>query len=180
MRWWSASERSPVRRRPWQLLFGYNLLSAESTNGMEDDSGAVSIAPTGANNNEITFTINKYQINTFKVALGDVPTTTAVARVGSIPSFGDLAFTVTAAANGYRSAAKFLIPRDERVSRVSLTDIRGRVVRILYDGSGPLPAASGITWDGQERSGCRAPAGVYMVTVAAGHTVQHGILHLIR
>ena len=58
-------------------------------------------------------------------------------------------------------------------------DVQGKLVRVLRDGpteSGP----GGATWDGRDRAGRRAPAGVYFYRVSAGDVMRTGRLVLLR
>ena len=163
-----------------KLLFGYNVIAAESTNGMEDDSGAAVLIPGGANNNEIGFTINKYQLKTFKISLGNDRSATTMAKPGTIPAFDEIAFTVELASGGKRSVAKFLVPGSEKVRKVYITDILGRMVRVLYGGPTPLAPSSRLTWNGGDEGGSQAVSGVYVVTIVADHAHRHALLHLTK
>jgi hypothetical protein len=159
------------------LIFGNNIISAQSTNGMEDDSGATALIPGGANNNEIAFSINKYQLKTFKVFLGNSRTVASRARLGSIPSIGDRAFTLELRAGGKRSLRKFIIPVGETVRKAYVTDLRGRMIRLLYDEPAPLTAAWHLAWNGADREGRIVSSGVYAVTVETDNVSQHALLH---
>jgi alpha-mannosidase len=159
------------------LIFGNNIISAQSTNGMEDDSGATALIPGGANNNEIAFSINKYQLKTFKVFLGNSRTVASRARLGSIPSISDRAFTLELRAGGKRSLSKFIIPVGETVRKAYVTDLRGRMIRLLYDEPAPLTAAWHLAWNGADREGRIVSSGVYAVTVETDNASQHALLH---
>lgn len=163
-----------------RLIFSHNILSAKSTNGMEDDAGAAILIPGGVNHNEIGFTINKYQLKTFKVVLGTEDLPTSLSRLGSLPSLDDIAFTVVLSAGGKRSMTKFLISGAEKVRKVHITDIMGRMVRVLHDGPQPLAALSRITWDGCDNRGSIVSNGVYVVTIVTDRAQQHAMLRLVK
>jgi len=166
-----------------KLIFGYNVLAAKSTNGMEDDSGAAIIIPGGINNNEICFTINKYQLNTFKVTLGDEYVAAGVASVtksGIIKSSDDMAFKVALTSGWKRSVVKFSVLKNEMIRKVYITDIMGRAVRMLYNDPAQLASSSQIVWNGFNNSGNIASAGVYVVTIVTDRTQKQAVFNLIR
>ena len=163
-----------------KLIFSSDIIAAKSTNGMEDDSGASIITPGGLNKNEIGFTINKYQLKTFKVFLGNDRIATAALKPGTIPSFDDIAFTIELAAGGKRSLAKFLVPGAEKVRKVFVTDMMGRRIRLLHDGPVPLAASSRLVWNGGDDRGSAAISGVYVVTIVTDRAQQHALLHLVK
>jgi alpha-mannosidase len=163
------------------LIFSSNVLTAKSTDGMEDDSGADLIIPGGADHNEIGFTINKYQLKTFKVSLGNDRIGPSLIKFGSIPSFDDVAFTVALTMGGKRSVAKFLVPRDQTVRKAYITDIMGRMVRLLHGGpAAPLAASSHIAWDGTDSNGRMVSSGVFIVTIVTDHAEQHALMRSAR
>jgi alpha-mannosidase len=158
-----------------KLIFSYTILAARETNGMEDDAGAAFITPAGMNHNEIGFAISKYQLKTFRVTLGDENIATSVARSGSIPSPDDIFFTVAAWAGCKRSVAKFFVLADEKVRKVYVTDIAGRMIRVLHDGPRPLSASTRLVWNGGDVS-----RGVYVVTIVTDRMQRHALLHFVK
>ncbi|HAJ79960.1 MAG TPA: hypothetical protein DCO75_09320 [Fibrobacteres bacterium] len=166
-----------------KLIFGYNVISAESTNGMEDDSGSQTIIPSGTKNNEIGFTINKYQIRTFKVSLGDeyIGNKTGVSKSGTLAS-QDVEFRISLSVHGRHSLLKIDIPADAVIKKVFITDVMGRAIRTLFSGSAPIPVSvmTGLAWDGATDCGSRASAGVYVVSVITDRAEKKAVLHFVR
>jgi len=69
----------------------------------------------------------------------------------------------------------------ERAGHVKLEvyDLRGRVVRVLVDGT--LPSGSGSAgWDGRDGTGREAPSGVYFSRLSAGGRSVLGKMMLVR
>jgi hypothetical protein len=163
------------------LIFCCNVVSAKLTNGMEDDDGSVRLAPFGESDNEVGFSIGKYQLKTVKVALGNTfvagPPLFAGGKVK--PPLGRRPFEVTFLNAGKRNTVKFQISRDEIIRRVALTDTKGRLVRILYDGPSPL-AESSLLWDNRDARGRIASSGLYVVSVVTGRTQLHSLLQCIK
>jgi len=63
--------------------------------------------------------------------------------------------------------------------RVSVYDVAGRQVRVLFEGS--LPAGGGrFTWDGRDRRGERVSSGVYFVQAVAGRERMARSVVLLR
>ncbi|MCU0609519.1 MAG: hypothetical protein MUF22_07120, partial [Chitinispirillaceae bacterium] len=169
-----------------KLLFGYDILSAKETNGMEDDSGAVDLTPGGTSNNEIAFSINRFQIKTFKVSLGTtyVQGATGIHSRGLVPgaivSSEESAFTVKFAAHGRLISAKFPLHGGELVRSVSITNMAGRLVRKLHSGPKMLAAASTLMWDGRYKGGVIVPPGVYVINVKTNQSDKCAKLQFIR
>jgi hypothetical protein len=72
----------------------------------------------------------------------------------------------------------FSIPATERV-RVSIFDVRGRLVRTLVDGV--LDAGRhDLPWDGTDRAGESVASGVYFYRLKAGTSVHNGAMVLMK
>jgi alpha-mannosidase len=160
------------------LIFGNNVTGALSTNGMEDQIGATTIAPAG---NQISFSIGKYQIRTLKVTLSNsiVGVDWKKNPDGKIPSFDDMAFKVRLSAGGKQSIARFLLQNSDKVRKVYIVNLAGTLIRTLHDG-GPLTPSSLLTWDGRNNYGGKAPNGVYLATIVTDKTQQHAVLQLVK
>jgi hypothetical protein len=79
-----------------------------------------------------------------------------------------VSFALAATPNPFRETARvsFSLPRAETAS-LSVLDLQGRRVRTLRAGvlaSGP----HGVTWDGRDEAGARAPSGLYFLRLEAG------------
>jgi hypothetical protein len=161
------------------LLFGNQVTAALSTNGMEDDAGATALTPSG---NQFSFSIAKYQIKTFKVTLADnvVGVDRRWGPSGEIPSFDDMAFKVVFANGSRQYTAKFLFGVSEKVRRVYVVNLAGRIVRTLHDGSQPLDASSRIVWDGRDNMGGAVPNGAYIVNVVTDRAQKQAVLHAMK
>jgi alpha-mannosidase len=161
------------------LIFGNQVTAALSTNGMEEEAGATTITPSG---NQISVSIGKYQIRTLKVTL-----TTPYVGVyqkwgpnGKNPSFDDMALKVVFSRGGLQNSAKFLLGASEKVRRVYVVNLAGRLVRTLHDGSLPLDASSRIVWDGRDNVGGVVPNGAYIVNVVTDCAQKQAVLHAMK
>jgi flagellar hook assembly protein FlgD len=65
------------------------------------------------------------------------------------------------------------------MANISIYDQRGRLVRMLVDGSMPAGAQSAV-WDGQDRQGRAAPSGTYIVRLVTDQGVRSSKLTLAR
>lgn len=62
--------------------------------------------------------------------------------------------------------------------KVSIQDMSGRQIRLLVNDI-PQPGPHSVTWDGCDRAGKNAPAGVYFALLSAGgHTVEKELVKL--
>jgi hypothetical protein len=76
------------------------------------------------------------------------------------------------------SEIRFTIDRRSRMS-VMLYDVLGRLVRSLEPPTPFGPGSHGIVWDGTDRGGRPAPAGLYLAEVrSAGRSARTKILRL--
>jgi alpha-mannosidase len=161
------------------LIFGNQVTAALSTNGMEDDAGTVPATLVTAN--EISFPVTKYQLKTLKVTLTNaVGVQWRKGPDGGVPSFDDLAFKLLFSNGSRQYTAKLLFNASEKVRRVYVTNMAGRLVRSLHDGSVPLDASSRIVWDGRDNIGNAVPNGVYVVNVVTDRQQKQAVLHAIK
>lgn len=72
---------------------------------------------------------------------------------------------------GPMTTIRFSVPREGERIRLSVYDLRGRLVRRLLDG--PRPAGEQTaTWDARDEAGRRAAAGVYLYALSAGSSAR--------
>jgi hypothetical protein len=163
------------------LIFGNQVTAALSTNGMEDETGATTLTPTGADLNQISFSIGKYQIRTLKVALGGLinPTRT-INPEGKLRSYDDMVFKVTVVAGGRQNMVKFLLNPAEKVRKVYIVNLAGSLVRTLYDGSEAFNSSASIAWNGRTNGNGVATNGVYVVNIVTDRVQRHAVLQLMR
>lgn len=167
-----------------KLLFTYDVTAAKSTNGMEDDEGATTITPGGANNNEVAFSIDKYQLKTFKVTLGsNYIGSTAIGKgpiPGSIPSRGDRIIKIMVPTGTSHTGVTFRLHNGEKVRSVVCTDIKGRIVRVLSGESTGANTASRIIWNGRNAADSPVSAGIYIITVVTDCGKKHALMKVMR
>jgi hypothetical protein len=84
------------------------------------------------------------------------------------PAPGGLSISQVAP-NPFTDRCSFVIeaPGEHRV-QVQIFDVRGRLVRRVFDGAASAPVE--IWWDGTDRSGRRVAGGIYFVNARAGST----------
>ena len=160
------------------LIFGNQVVAALSTNGMEEEAGATTLTPSG---NQISFSIGKYQLRTLKVTL-DNPSGVQWRKGpdGGLASFDDMAFKVVFSNGSLQYTVKLLFGATEKVRKVYVVNLAGRIVRTLHDGSLPLDASARIIWDGCDNSGVAAPNGVYIVNVVTDRTQKQAVLRAVK
>lgn len=83
------------------------------------------------------------------------------------------------APNPARGGVVFTVQADAGPQRISVFDIRGRLVR-RFEGSGSAAGTRTVSWDGLDAGGHRPAAGVYVVTLEAGGRVTSSRVSLIR
>jgi hypothetical protein len=83
-----------------------------------------------------------------------VPGTIALSPAAPNPSGGSSA-----------AALAFALPRAGQ-ARLALYDVRGRLVRTLFDGAAPA-GRTALAWDGMDTNGRRAAAGAYFARLTA-------------
>jgi hypothetical protein len=77
-----------------------------------------------------------------------------------------------------RTTIRFELPA-ARQARLTIHDLRGRVVATLVDGFAPSGRHE-VTWTGRD-DGCRdLPSGVYLSRLEAGRRIVHGRMTLVR
>jgi serine protease AprX len=76
--------------------------------------------------------------------------------------------TVSASPNPFRlgTTVRYAVPADEHV-RVTVHDVAGRVVRVLFDGA-RRAGSYALGWDGRDAGGERVASGIYFLRLAAG------------
>lgn len=92
-----------------------------------------------------------------------------------------LALAVSASPNPCRGRAdvSLALPRDEAAVRVSVHDLAGRRVQVLWDG----PSAAGVrrlVWDTRDRAGRPVPPGVYLMRAELGDRVARARVVVAR
>jgi hypothetical protein len=68
---------------------------------------------------------------------------------------------------------------NDAAARVTVYDVAGREVRMLFDGQLP-EAGRHVTWDGRDSRGGRASSGVYFIRAVAGHDKTSRSVILLR
>ncbi len=76
------------------------------------------------------------------------------------------------------ATVSFQLQREQPV-QVEIFDLAGRVVRRLFDGA-LSPGAHAVPWDGRDKTGREAPAGVYFTRVSSPRAAQTAKLILLR
>ena len=112
------------------------------------------------------------------VANHDVALGSALGVPGSgLPTRTQLGF---AAPNPFRTrlAIQLAVAHAQRV-RLRVYDLSGRVVSALVDGA-EAPGSRVVVWDGRDRQGRAAPAGVYLLELQAGEVQQSRRIQLVR
>jgi len=136
-----------------------NSLAEYSTIGIEDPTQSVAIqykfcgelAPHAAEiepGRAIMFTTNP-------------PTAVDTSEIHSAPK--PKRFDLSAAPNPFNSAQKICVSLPENSHlRVEITDLAGRAVRVLCDGTYPAGERQ-IVWDGKSGGGAPLPSGIYLI-----------------
>ncbi len=112
-----------------------------------------------------------------------LPPTTVIVGDG-IVSVGDqpnqLIPTITASPNPFnpRTEIKFWLP-EQCQARLSLFDLRGRLIRELLNGTVP-GAWTTVPWDGKTEEGLAAPSGVYIYRLDTNREKLSGRMTLAR
>ncbi len=113
------------------------------------------------------------RVQRFKYVTEDVSPNAPVARPGNLA-------LRSLAPNPCRASATvtFRLAREERV-RLSVLDVSGRLVANLAEGT--LPAGDHpIAWDARGRDGAELPAGLYLVRLEHGPSVEFGRLDVVK
>jgi hypothetical protein len=76
------------------------------------------------------------------------------------------------------SEVLFVLPSDRSV-RADVYDVGGRVVRTLLANAPFAAGEHGVTWDGHDASGKRAPGGMYLLQIRAGSEVKTARMLLV-
>jgi hypothetical protein len=77
------------------------------------------------------------------------------------------------------ASIRFVVPVAVRSGRVRIYNLRGQLVRSLFDGPLP-PGRHARVWDGRDDGGSRLAAGVYFVRLDAGREARVSKLVLLR
>lgn len=98
-----------------------------------------------------------------------------------VPESGVIAQrTVSATPNpfGLGTTARYAVPADAHV-RVTVHDVAGRVVRVLFDGA-RRAGSYAVGWDGKGGGGEHVASGIYFIRLATGHETAVAKLVVIR
>jgi len=79
---------------------------------------------------------------------------------------------------GARLSIQLAVAHPQRI-RLQVYDLAGRTVRTLLDGAAS-PGNEIVEWDGRDREGRLAPAGVYLLKLDAADLHQTRRVHLVR
>jgi alpha-mannosidase len=158
-------------------LFFANNITGKEVNGCEKD--VASPTPVTITGNKIGFTIKRYSLRTFSVVPGNAVSVRGHAA-NYLPGSDVANFSVGLMGIGKRSTVKFSIANGESIRMVYVTDMRGRMMRTLFNGPSTLAGASRLDWNGKADNGKTASTGVYIVNVMTDRTVQSARMTVVQ
>ena len=158
------------------LNFAQNILSLTEMSGAEDTVTPAS--PAAISGNAVTFSLSKYKLRTFSVALAPLGTGIAPGRGEAIvpqPRFLPVLVRVT----GMRNAlAIFNVPANEIVRSVSVFDAKGRLIKILAENGG-FGSTRTILWDRTNMDFQKVPVGMYYFNCKTDHSRYSALVHVL-
>ena len=103
------------------------------------------------------------------------------ASVSAVADLPGLAFATSHYPNPFNpvTTIKYSLPRAGHL-KLSIFDLRGRLVKTLIDGPRPAGADQTIVWDGTDNQGSGASSGVYFYEARTGDDVRIGKMTMLK
>jgi hypothetical protein len=158
-------------------LFFANNITGKEVNGCEKD--VASPTPVSITGNKIGLTIKRYSLRTFSVVPG-IAVSVRGHAANYLPRSDVANFSVGLMGTGKRSTVTLSIGNGESIHKVYMTDMRGRMIRTLFNGPSTLAGSSRLDWNGKADNGKTASTGVYIVNVMTDRAVQSARMTVVQ